>query len=146
MSRSGAQCPCCPTIMTTEDIRLEGQAGRLGSVMTAVVVDGQNGKEFRLPTQEELAAAEAAASETKRDFDAGPFGVPDEPLASKEALGFRVPLYGFDKWSKLFTSRQLMSLGTLAQLICGLATDSHETDYPSDWKEAIAAYLGVASG
>ena len=32
MSRSGAKCPCCGAIMTMEDIRLEGQAGRLGAV------------------------------------------------------------------------------------------------------------------
>ena len=30
MSRAGATCPCCGSIMTMEDIRLEGQAGRLG--------------------------------------------------------------------------------------------------------------------
>src|SRR6266446_4456855 len=40
MNRSGAQCPCCPAIMTTEDIRFEAQAGRLGTVMTAVIIDG----------------------------------------------------------------------------------------------------------
>ena len=49
MSRSGITCPCCGTIMMMEDIRLEGQAGRLGTVMTAVVVDGEHGKEYRLP-------------------------------------------------------------------------------------------------
>src|SRR5206468_2054665 len=40
MSRSGAKCPCCSTIMSMEDLRIEGSAGRLGSTMTAVVVDG----------------------------------------------------------------------------------------------------------
>jgi hypothetical protein len=54
MSRSGASCPCCGSIMTMEDIRLEGRAGRLGAVMTAVVVDGKNGKEYRLPKKQEL--------------------------------------------------------------------------------------------
>jgi len=44
MSKSGANCPCCGTINTTEDIRLEGHAGRLGAVMTVVVVDGEKGK------------------------------------------------------------------------------------------------------
>ena len=41
MSRTGAKCPCCGAIMTMEDVRLEGRAGRLGAVMTAVVADGQ---------------------------------------------------------------------------------------------------------
>jgi len=55
MSRAGAKCPCCGTIMTMEDIRVEGKAGRLGTLPTAVVVDGPNGKEYRLPTEHELA-------------------------------------------------------------------------------------------
>ena len=45
MSRSGATCPCCGAIMTMEDIRHEGRSGRLGSVMTAVVVDGAAAKD-----------------------------------------------------------------------------------------------------
>ena len=65
MSRSGASCPCCPTIMTMEDIRLEGRAGRLGAVMTAVVVDGPKGKEYRLPEDEELPAAEVSSEEDR---------------------------------------------------------------------------------
>ena len=44
MSRSGAQCPCCPTIMSMDDIRYEGRAGRLGAVMTAVVVGWGEGQ------------------------------------------------------------------------------------------------------
>ena len=32
MSRTGATCPCCGAIMTMQDIRLEGRAGRLGAV------------------------------------------------------------------------------------------------------------------
>ena len=58
MSRTGATCPWCRAIMTMEDIRLEGRAGRLGTVMTAVVVDGPRGKEYRLPTEHERTTAE----------------------------------------------------------------------------------------
>ena len=48
MSRAGAKCPCCPAIMTMEDIRLEGQVSRLNAVMTAAVVNGQNSKEYHI--------------------------------------------------------------------------------------------------
>lgn len=55
MSRSGAWCPVCggpgTVSMTLDDIRAEGMAGRLGAQMTAVVVDGARGKEYRLPTR-----------------------------------------------------------------------------------------------
>ena len=58
MSRTGATCPCCGAIMTMQDLRQEGRAGRLGKVMVTVVVDGVNGKEYRLPTDHERAIAE----------------------------------------------------------------------------------------
>ena len=121
MSRTGATCPWCHAIMTMEDIRLEGRAGRLGTVMTAVVVDGPRGKEYRLPTEHERVAAEVTDEQLQAMFTHIPFGLPEEPLASKEALGFRVPLYGFDTWRKLFTNRQLLALGEFTRALRRLA-------------------------
>ena len=83
--------------------------------MTAVVVDGPRGKEYRLPTEHERATAEVTEDQLRAVFADIPFGLPEEPLASKEALGFRVPLYGFDTWRKLFTNRQLFALGVLVR-------------------------------
>lgn len=140
MSRSGAKCPCCGTIMTMEDIRLEGKAGRLAAIMTAVVLDGQHGKEYRLPTEHEVYVAVEAEKSLTDVFSQIPFGLPEEPLPSAEALGFRVPLYGFDKWKKLFTPRQLLALGTFvkwtreAGLACKLSNDG-------SFSEALTAYL-----
>jgi adenine-specific DNA methylase len=144
MSRSGAQCPCCPTIMTMEDIRLEGRAGRLGAVMTAVVVDGPDGKEYRLPTEEEIRAAEVSKDELDALYGRIPFGLPTEPTPSKEAPGIRVPLYGFDQWAKLFTDRQLVSLGTFALVIRSLVDAARADSFPQPWPEALVASLACA--
>ena len=57
MSGSGVTCPSCGVIATMADLRAAGRGGRLGARMTAVVVDGQQGKEYRLPTDEEFEAA-----------------------------------------------------------------------------------------
>ncbi len=113
MSRTGATCPCCGTIMTMEDLRLEGRAGRLGARISAVAVEAPAGKEFRLPTQAELDACTIAEHELGSLFESVPFGLPTEPLAGAEAPGFRVPLYGLDRWDKLYTHRQLMAVGRL---------------------------------
>jgi putative DNA methylase len=148
MSRAGASCPCCgkpgTVAMTSEDIRQEGLAGRLGTVMTAVVVDGLKGKEYRLPLADEIEAAAAAEAELPKLFAEIPFGLPDEPLPSKEALGFRVPLYGLDRWSKLFTARQLMALGTLTRAVRSVTQVPLWQGYPMDWSAGIAAYLALA--
>ncbi|MFZ5897983.1 MAG: DUF1156 domain-containing protein [Bacillota bacterium] len=147
MSRSGATCPCCGTIMTMEDIRLEGQAGRLGAVMTAVVVDGPNGKEYRLPAAEEVRLAQEAEKELARVFAAIPFGLPEEPTpkgGSGASRAFSVGGYGFDKWSNLFTSRQLLALGTFVKHTRAARDAMREAGYPPEWVEAVGAYLDLA--
>ena len=137
MSRTGAKCPGCGAIMTMSDIRYEGQSGRLGAVMTAVVVDGPKGKEYRRPTEREIEAAAVSEERLQALYADIPFGLPEEPLPSKEALGFRVPLYGFDTWRKLFTNRQLLALGGFVQSLRQLPDELG--DYPEEWRESIAA-------
>ncbi|MGI8549271.1 MAG: DUF1156 domain-containing protein, partial [Dehalococcoidia bacterium] len=143
MSRAGAKCPCCPTTMTMEDIRLEGQAGRLGAVMTAVVVDGAVSKEYRRPVPEEIVAPEETGAACEKVFLAIPFGLPTEPLPTKEALGFRVPLYGIDQWYKLFTHRQLLSIACFVTHIRTVSKAAHDENYPVEWSEAIGGYLAM---
>ena len=71
-----------------------------------------------------------------------PFGTPDEPTAREEALGMRVARYGFDSWDKLFTRRQLLALGMFVREIRARTTDVD--GYPSEWPEALTAYLACA--
>jgi adenine-specific DNA methylase len=140
MSRSGAKCPNCPTIMTMEDIRLEGKAGRLGSLMTAVVVDGKNGKEYRLPTKPEIEAAAEAEKHIAKVFAEIPFGLPDEqtPKAGSGASrAFSVDGYGFDKWSKLFTPRQLLALGTFVKWTRAACGAMKSERYSDEWIESL---------
>ena len=141
MSRTGATCPGCGAITTMADIRLEGRAGRLGAVMTAVVVDGPKGKEYRLPTDHERAVAEVSEERLRVLYADIPFGLPEEPLPSKEALGFRVPLYGFDTWRKMFTNRQLTSLAVFLKTTKATGQIVWPIDNSETWTESISAYL-----
>ena len=140
MSRTGATCPCCGAIMTMQDIRLEGRAGRLAAVMTAVVVSGSKGKEYRIPTDHEREVAEVSEERLQALYADIPFGLPDEPLPSKEALGFRVPLYGFDTWRKLFTNRQLLTQCALIKAINQAKTEIDAIHDP-DVSDSIVGFL-----
>ena len=146
MSRTGAKCPGCGAIMTMSDIRHEGQAGRLGAVMTAVVVDGPKGKEYRLPTEHEIQAAEVSEELLEALYADIPFGLPEEPTP-KAGVGasraFSVDGYGFDTWRKLFTNRQLLALGEFVNALRQLPTEL--ADYPAEWREAVAAYLALVN-
>ena len=141
MSRNGARCPGCGAMVTMDDLRAQGRAGRLGARMTAVVVDGQRGKEYRLPTEAELEGAWVGAPELEALYAGIPLGLPDEPTPDQGALGMGVPGYGFDRWRKLFTDRQLLALGAFTAEIRGLSGEFPE--YPAPWREALTAYLAL---
>lgn len=150
MSRSGAWCPVCggpnTVAMTLDDIRAEGMAGRLGAQMTAVVVDSSGGKEYRPPAPEELAAAQEAAAHVDEVFNDMPFGLPTELLAlghTEGHSGFRVHLYGFGNWHKLFTPRQLVALGTFVKHTRVARSAMRAEGYPPEWVEALSAYLAL---
>ena len=147
MSRAGVQCPCCNTIMTMEDIRLEGRAGRLGAVMTAVVVDDQKGKEYRLPAEHEIQMAEEATKAISDLFAQISFGLPEEPTPKSgggASRAFSVDGYGFDKWKKLFTPRQLLALGTFVKWTRAACAALQVGTYRHEWGEAI--YMGLTVG
>jgi putative DNA methylase len=111
MSRAGAQCPCCPAIMEMEDIRYEGKNSKLGQVMTVVIVEGQYGKEYRLPTVEDIKAPDEAANRIESLFERVPFGVPKELLVEDAKQNTWCVQYGQDAFYKLFNPRQLLSTG-----------------------------------
>ena len=147
MSRTGATCPTCGAIMTMEDIRYEGRAGRLGAVMTAVVVDGPKGKEYRLPTDHELEIANVTEDQLQALYADIPFGLPEEqtPKAGTGASrAFSVDGYGIDTWRKLFTTRQLLALGQfVSEIRCSyMVIESVLPD--KDWRDAI--YTGLVLG
>ena len=145
MSASGARCPTCGAITTTKDIRAEGRSLRLGQRMTAVVVDGQLGKEYRLPTEMEKEAARVEADDLQRLYGEIPFGVPTEPVP-KAGVGasraFSVDGYGYHTWRSLFTDRQILALGALARAV--RRCSGKLRDYPEGWREAIVAYMAAS--
>ena len=94
--------------------------------MVAVVTlhPGKRGRHYRIATDDDYVAVHRAQEQVakiltewelagKRD----PCPMPDEPLPPTGTLGFRVQRYGMLKYGDLFTSRQLLSLVTIAAII-----------------------------
>jgi adenine-specific DNA methylase len=147
MSRSGVTCPCCSTIMTMEDIRREAQASCSGAIMTAVIVEGEHGKEYRVPSYNETFMAAEAEKELSKVYAEFPFGLPDEPTpkgGSGASRAFSVDGYGFDKWYKLFSPRQLLALGFFVKYTRTARKAMEKHGYSQEWVEAVSAYLSVA--
>jgi adenine-specific DNA methylase len=142
MSRSGAKCPCCGTIMTMEDIRIEGRAGRLEVVMTTVVMDGQNGKVYRLPTEYEFIQARVPQSVTATIYALLPAGVPTEQIAPASTRSISCHEYGLDSYTKLMTSRQIAFIGAIAGAIREISKYNTK-GIDQAWPQAVSSFLAA---
>lgn len=152
MSRAGVWCPCCgkpgTVAMEMEDIRQEGVKGGIGAQLTAVVVDGPDGKEYQLPTEAELLVARPSEETLQAAFKEVPFGVPEEPSPKGGGSGagraFSVQGYGMMRWRDLYTTRQLVALGTFVTHTRKVREAMGKGDYPQDWVDAVGSYLALA--
>lgn len=138
--------------LTTDDLRRQGRQGLLGVQMTAVVVDAikegakKTYRRYRVPSDTEIEQATAEMDELEALFSEIPFGLPKEPIpigSSRRGGGsaFTVPTFGFDQWFKLFTTRQLLALGTFVRHSRLAAEQLRNGEAQAC--EAISAYLAL---
>lgn len=87
-------------------IKAEGQAGRMGARLMAIVAEGVRGRIYLSPTVQHELAAQGAKSEWR----------PSGDVPSRMTGGTCVP-YGLREWGDLFTPRQLTALTTFGDLV-----------------------------
>jgi putative DNA methylase len=96
-------CPALPSAAITS--RLKPKAGRMGLRLMAVVAEGVRERIYLAPTAEMESIHQEAQPTWKPDVE-----------FFQQALGFRIGNYGMSKWSDLYTTRQLTTLSTFADL------------------------------
>lgn len=87
-------------------IKAEGMAGRLGTRLMAIVVEGPKGRLYLPPNAEH----ERIASSAEPDW------TPETPLPN-DVRNFWTLNYGLSRFGDLFTKRQLVALTTLSKLV-----------------------------
>jgi len=141
VERAGGRCLISGVPIPLDYIREEGQAGRLGARLMAVVTEGASGRNYHPPSPEQ----EQIAQVKLRD-DVLKTYLPEQ------ALGFRVQRYGMAKHSDLFSPRQLLALETFVSLlneVRGLvladATIAGDPSLTNDaYAKAVVTYLSFA--
>jgi len=143
------ECLMSGTPIAGDYIKAEGQAGRMGARLMAIVAEGERGRVYLAPTPEHEAAARQAQPAWKPDV-----AMPDNPR------WFSPPLYGLTTYGDLFTPRQLVALTAFSDLV-GEAIEQVRRDalaagLPDDptplrdggtgaaaYAEAVGVYLGI---
>ncbi len=100
------RCVLSDTPISGDYIKAEGQAGRIGARLMAIVAEGVRGRIYLAPTPEHEAAARSA----------NPDWQPNGDVPARLTGGTCVP-YGMRNWRDLFSRRQLVALGTFSDLI-----------------------------
>ncbi|NTU81894.1 MAG: DUF1156 domain-containing protein, partial [Chloroflexales bacterium] len=123
-------------------IKREAQAGRMGQQLFAVGALTPRGREFRLPTEQDLATYAAAEAEYARrlpEWESRGL-VPYEPRKAGRA-DWSSEIYGLKTWAHSFSHRQLLALITCVITLQEIERDvERESDHTR--AQAIRTYLG----
>jgi putative DNA methylase len=150
MNRQGARCIACGTPVPFDYVRSEGKARRMKAQLMTIVAEGQHGRAYLSPNDEQAAIATQAKPEWK----------PEAPLPDN-TRDIRPQLYGLPTYGDLFTPRQLVALTTFSGLVQEarekILADAQKTGMPVDgillndggmganaYADAVATCLAIA--
>lgn len=106
VNRRGARCIACGQAVPFDYIRAEGKAGRMNAQLMAIVAEGEGGRVYLAPFEEQATVAAKAQPSWWPEADL--------PHNSRD---FKTPNYGMTRHCDLFTLRQLVALTTFSDLV-----------------------------
>ena len=126
VARGSVTCPITGFTTRVESVRAQlkkrgggGNDARLFCVVTTRA--SEQGRFYRLPSKEDLAACTAARETLSKLQEEQPVStlslIPDEEISLNELRRISVPLYGIRHWGNMFSPRQGLALATLARLV-----------------------------
>ena len=118
-------CLLSGTPITGDYIKSEGQAGRIGTRLMAVVAEATRRRVYVSPKAEWETIAKSASPDWK----------PSGEVPARLSGGTCVP-YGMGEWSTLFTPRQILGLSTLSSLIDDARKKIKADALAAHWKDS----------
>jgi len=134
IGRNGGECLLTGSPIPLDYIRDEARSGRMGMRLLASVAEGERGRVYFEPIDQQETAANVSPP-------------PDilETFLPDKALSFRVQAYGMTRHRDLYTPRQLTALDTLATLVSSVrAAVLKDSNGDSEYANAVATYVAFA--
>mgnify|MGYP005857669307 CR=1 FL=1 len=155
LRKQGGICLVSKESITSDYIKAESMAGRMGAMLMAIVTEGSNGRNYYSPDEWHEQVATSAQPKWK----------PNEAMNRETTDLVSGRGYGFFEWADLFTPRQLVALTTFSDLVHEarqqVYADAQAAGLPDDgiplreggrgalaYSEAVSVYLafGVSRG
>lgn len=145
---SSVTCPSCGGTVAAADVRRYGREGTFGVRLLAVMTLSAGKRHYRLPTEADLTALDAAsrALSALPDLEDGMPAVPHEGPDPAQRRKFGMLPFGIVEFRQFFNDRQLV----LAASLCEQTRQAHlemlAQDVPPDYARAVATYIGLIIG
>lgn len=148
------RCLLSETPISDDYIKAESMAGRIGSKLMAIVVQGKQGRFYLSASEGDGEAATTASPQWK----------PEQQMNRKTRDLVSGRGYGYFSWSDLHTSRQLLLLTTISDLVSDvrdsierdslvagiagntLGASNNENCFARKYAQAVAIYLALGVG
>ncbi|MFH1132388.1 MAG: hypothetical protein V1754_13715, partial [Pseudomonadota bacterium] len=114
--------------------------------MVAVIVEGKDGKDYRMVEDSDISAfvcAEQFKPEKPGEYIVPEINAPGAPSDAGAHRSISVDIYGFKTFGSLFNPRQLLSMQTFVTCLRDALTELEYDAHDKDYRKSVAAYLGL---
>lgn len=143
--RGNSVCGRCGTTIDSDYVKAEGKAGRMHAQMMATVCvrPGTRGKVYLSPDEHDLPVPDDAAIRARIEALTAETGItpPDEEIETNPR-SMDNEIYGFTRWSQLFTARQTLTLLTFANAVGLSYPKMNEAGLDQEYAKAVVTYIG----
>ena len=129
--RANLRCPCCGSFTDTKVLKKQFVEQTTTERLLAVIWNGENGKEYKQPTQIEI----------DRVLNIPEVERPTGKMPTEYTQGMPSCTWGLDAWGKMFSSRQLLAIQTLVAKLQELKSALSPNE--SEYSKAIVTYLAI---
>lgn len=140
-------CPFCEQVTAVENLRMAGLEGKMGERMVVVIVDTDDGKDYRSIEKTDMRTFDqGAAIEVERPSELILAEVTSSDVHVANRGQFTTHLYGMKTWGSLFNPRQLVAMQTFVNCLHEALEQMKTEIEDEEYRKAVAVYLGLWIG
>lgn len=131
VTRGNFKCPCCGNTTDVKTLKQQFIQSKTKEKILAVIWDGKDGKEYKLPTSKDIEVVCQIPTDIER---------PTEKMPVEYTQALPSCTWGLKTWGGMFTNRQILSIQTLVKKLNELKKDLNTE---GEYGKAVTTYLGI---